>query len=59
MKLESLSNSLFAPLKNTEAASVLGGLAAIAPGTFYDCYTFFNDGTYRTDDKDQDKAELE
>ena len=59
MKLETLSNSLFAPLNLTEAASVLGG-ADIEPieggggGTFYDCYTFFKDGTYRTDDKDQD-----
>jgi len=58
MKLETLNRSLFAPLASTEAASVLGGFAApIAPvggGTFNDCYTFFNDGTYRSDDKDQD-----
>jgi hypothetical protein len=58
MKLESLNNSLFAPLNITEAASVLGG--ELAPveggggGTFHDCYTFLSDGTYRTDDKDQD-----
>jgi hypothetical protein len=58
MKLESLNQSLFAPLNLTEAASVLGG--GIAPvedgggGTFHDCYTFFTDGSYRTDDKDQD-----
>jgi hypothetical protein len=60
MKLETLNNSLFAPLNNTEAASVLGGVAAGGAGTFHDCYTFLNDGSYRTDDKDQDKAaELE
>lgn len=57
MKLDKLSNSLFSPLSINEAASVLGG--EIAPvegggGTFNDCYTFFKDGTYRTDDKDQD-----
>ena len=56
MKLDSLNNSLFAPLKTTEAASVLGGLAVAPPGgTFYDCYTFLDNGTYRTDDKDADK----
>jgi hypothetical protein len=58
MKLESLSRSLFAPLDRTEAASVLGGnLAPVeggGGGTFNDCYTFFKDGTYRSDDKDQD-----
>jgi hypothetical protein len=59
MKLETLNRSLFAPLASTEAASILGG-NAIAPveggggGTFSDCYTFFKDNTYRTDDKDQD-----
>jgi hypothetical protein len=58
MKLESLSRSLFAPLDRTEAASILGGnLAPVeggGGGTFHDCYTFLNDGSYRTDDKDQD-----
>jgi hypothetical protein len=57
MKLETLNHSVFAPLNHTEAGSILGG--EVVPvdgggGTFYDCYTFFNDGTYRTDDKDQD-----
>lgn len=58
MKLETLNHSVFAPLNLTEAGSILGG--EVAPvdggggGTFYDCYTFFNDGTYRSDDKDQD-----
>ncbi len=56
MKLDTLNNSLFAPLNITESASVLGGVAAAAAGTFHDCYTFFTDGTYRTDDKDQDAA---
>jgi len=58
MKLETLNNSLFAPLNLTEAGSVLGGaFQAVEPvggGTFNDCYTFFTDGTYRSDDKDQD-----
>lgn len=59
MKLDTLNNSLFAPLKINEAASVLGGQAGtLAAGTFKDCYTFFNDGTYRTDDKDQDAEEV-
>ncbi|HEX6096550.1 MAG TPA: hypothetical protein VF432_09520 [Thermoanaerobaculia bacterium] len=58
MKLNTLNNSIFAPLKLNEAASVLGGqAAAAAAGTFKDCYTFFSDGTYRSDDKDQDAAE--
>lgn len=59
MKLESLNRSLFAPLDLTAAASVIGGNVAPVEdagggGTFKDCYTFFTDGTYRTDDKDQD-----
>lgn len=57
MKLESLNQSLFAPLDRTEAASVFGG-NVVPPGggggTFYDCYTFLPDNTYRTDDKDAD-----
>ena len=59
MKLNSLNNSLFAPLQINEAASVLGGQASVAAaGTFRDCYTFFGDGTYRSDDKDQDAIEV-
>lgn len=59
MKLETLNNSLFAPLNHSEAASVLGGVAPIGGGTFKDCYTFFSDGTYRSDDKDQDASTLD
>lgn len=60
MKLDTLNNSLFAPLKLNEAASVLGGQAATSSaGTFRDCYTFFSDGSYRTDDKDQDVEEMQ
>lgn len=60
MKLETLNRSLFSPLNLTEAASVLGGNAVPIEegggggGTFKDCYTFFKDGSYRTDDKDED-----
>lgn len=58
MKLETLNKAMFAPLNLTEAASVLGGgvepIEGGGGGTFIDCYTFFKDGTYRTDDKDQD-----
>jgi hypothetical protein len=59
MKLESLSKDLFLQVELSEAAMVLGGLA-VAPvggGTFYDCWTFLNDGTARSDDKDQDAAD--
>ena len=56
--LESLKGSKFMPLALNEAATVLGGQAVpIEDGggdTFNDCYTFFKDGTYRSDDKDQD-----
>jgi hypothetical protein len=58
MKLETLNQSIFAPLNLTEAGAVLGGMVAPVEGggggTFNDCYTFFTDGTYRSDDKDQD-----
>ena len=58
MKLESLRNDLFVRVELDEAASVLGGMVAPVDGggTFNDCYTFFTDGSYRTDDKDQDAA---
>jgi len=58
MKLESLSSSLFVPLNTSESASVLGGRNAVqdaAAGTFHDCYTFLLDGSYKTDDKDEDE----
>lgn len=59
MKLETLNRALFSPLNLTEAASVLGGNAVPIEeggggGTFKDCHTFFKDGSYRTDDKDED-----
>ena len=61
MKLQSLSSDLFARVELCEAASVLGGLVASGrvAGTFYDCWTFLNDGTARSDDKDQDAGGAE
>jgi hypothetical protein len=58
MQLESLSKSLFVPMHMDEAANVLGGMIAVdaGGGTFHNCYTFLNDGSYTSDDKDQDSA---
>lgn len=57
MKLESLSKDLFLQVELSEAAMVLGGMTAPGDGGFHNSYTFFNDGTYVSDDKDQDTAQ--
>jgi hypothetical protein len=58
MTLESLNQDLFIPMGMNEAASILGGLYSVevAAGTFRNTYTFFLDGTYDSEDKDQDVA---
>jgi hypothetical protein len=58
MTLESLNSDLFVPMAMDESASVLGGTFAelAAAGTFKNCYTFLNDGSYTTDDKDEDPS---
>jgi hypothetical protein len=58
MMLESLSKDLFIPMEMDESASVLGGVyaAEVAGETFRNTYTFFTDGTYDAEDRDQDKT---